>query len=92
MALAYADDVTVICSSAAEIHKVISQLQVFCDVSGASANFSKSYWAWLEASSHTLRKCFLEYCGPVSIDKHLVVSLWKFHFATGQDGVTLSNL
>ncbi|KAM7281922.1 hypothetical protein ISCGN_002081 [Ixodes scapularis] len=45
--LAYADDVTVLCSSRMQVRAVTQHIADFCSVSGAAMNTDKSVGAWL---------------------------------------------
>lgn len=45
--LAYADDVTLLCSSAREVCRAIAHVRRFCAASGASISWSKSSGSWL---------------------------------------------
>lgn len=56
--LAYADDVALICTTAAQAGEVLRLAHRFCGFSGAELNLEKSEGAWLGCWERKSRKCF----------------------------------
>lgn len=89
--LAYADDVSVVCSSRSEISRVMNRINEFCCVSGAEINANKSTGAWL-GPWPSFPSVVLGISWTSSVYKYLGVGLGEENLCTGLGGIHLDTL
>lgn len=89
--LAYADDVSVICSSKSDILRAFQHINAFCSVSGAEINVAKSTGAWLGPWPN-MPETFLGISWTTSVNNYLGVKLGEENLRTGLGGIHLDTL
>ncbi|KAM7300105.1 hypothetical protein ISCGN_020669 [Ixodes scapularis] len=89
--LAYADGVTVLCSSRAQVHAVTQHIADFCSVSGAAMNTDKSVGAWL-GDWDLKPEQFLGVTWTTSVSNYLGLSLTAEHLSGRCGGLDINRL
>lgn len=89
--LAYADDVSVVCSSQKEMVIALKHVNEFCVVSGAEMNPKKSAGSWL-GPWPSKPETFLNIAWSGAIENYLGVGLSSQALSTGAGGIHLNTL
>lgn len=89
--LAYADDLTVLCSSKSQVQAAVQHIGAFCTASGAQMNAGKSKGAWLGEWGSKPEQ-FLGISFADSVTNYLGVNLNPERLSTGRGGIDLNRL
>ncbi|CAN7940133.1 unnamed protein product [Ixodes pacificus] len=89
--IAYADDLTVLCSLRNQVQAVVQHIGAFCTASGAQMNAGKSKGAWL-GEWDSKPEQFLDVSFADSVTNYLGVNLNPERLSTGRGEIDLNRL